>query len=1315
MKQLLRNAVTAKLGYLNNFLPATRLLFLLVMAAAATAQTEYKGNALNRSKNFMSGNLVRTVYYNYGLMGNIGEISGEWPAGTGDEYVGDVSPLVGVEFIHPNGDTLHSVTTSDGPRGNPDGPPGGGRFWGFEPLPGFAATPLAGEDPQVAISNDTSTWPDFWPDKMYNDVRDRHWQRDNTDPGWAAAWNGYFGKNVLSADQETYFQMDDQADEEWFERTLFNNPDTVTTWDPPTPDVNQTITIVYDAVKGTLSDNTPAVTLRWGINEQTHDLWDLPPQAIWPQGSSVVGAVLQTPMTALGNGRFTVSITPNSAVGSLHLQFTDGTALDDNYHANWNIFLGDGEQTYHFYPSREDSSRRGVGLRVTVRGLQWAHFLAQDCIFWLYDITNISSYTYDKVTFGMVVGTLSGGRQDSRDDLARFILSTGITYSYDSDDQGSPGWVPVRPGEINVGIVGYAFLESPGNPVDGIDNDGDDTLGIAPRLDRSTLQLMTSPRVIQPNDNIILTDYDSYERTVSTFPPDGPLRYNFRGIEKLVFPGDTLVEDGTNGLDDNFNGIIDERNDTTLVGLRYIDYFTGAGASDAMLDEARDDGIDNDHDWNPRKDDVGADGVAGTRDFGESDGQPTDGEPNFDRTDVDESDQIGLTAFEYFAPPGAVRMRDDPGLWFRMIPGKVDTVNPSPEDGDFIYGSGYFPLRPGQTERFSMALVYGADLQDIQNNEATVQQIYNENYNFARPPDPPTVWAVPGDGQVTLYWDGTRSENSIDQVSDTTDFEGYKIYRSTDPRFLEVFTVTDYLGNPTFFRPIAQFDLDNDWDDFYPEAVNGLSFYLGTNSGLQHSWTDHSVENGQTYYYAVCAYDRGDLSRHIFPAENDKTINVDAAGNVTLDINCAVVRPRAPAAGYTGPELSVIQHSVGRATGSFATEVLDPLKVPDRAEYSFNFRYYPDTLIIDSLPGDSIPGDTTFRELFGYALTRATSGNANADTVIRFEPIVTERSLLGKAAQFATYYDSLFNLPLGTYDPREHFNVGTTSIYDGQRSYYLVPRDSNLIREFSGWADTTRHQYEFSFDRFRDPTIFLEGQRLPADYQIEWYAGVVDTSAYLNYYDLRIFQPIPVNFKVHNLTLDQYIDFLFVDATPNQVVDPGDLIIFFEHTRTAAGADTQIVSWFTGFSFSAANGDTARPADGDVLGLFIYQGFTTADQYDYATRSARVDANNARLDRIKVYPNPYVAVSAQEPANPFEEGRGERRITFIHLPERCTIRIYNIKGDLVREIEHSAGIDDGQANWDLRSDDGLNVAYGVYLYHVESPYGDKTGRFAVVK
>jgi hypothetical protein len=67
------------------------------------------------------------------------------------------------------------------------------------------------------------------------------------------------------------------------------------------------------------------------------------------------------------------------------------------------------------------------------------------------------------------------------------------------------------------------------------------------------------------------------------------------------------------------------------------------------------DGIDNDGDWDPLNDDVGLDGNFGTFDTGEADGLPTSGrgtdapgEPHIDKTDVSESDQLGLTSFYYF-------------------------------------------------------------------------------------------------------------------------------------------------------------------------------------------------------------------------------------------------------------------------------------------------------------------------------------------------------------------------------------------------------------------------------------------------------------------------------------------------------------------------------------------------------------------------------------------------------------------------------------------------------------------------------------------
>ena len=43
---------------------------------------------------------------------------------------------------------------------------------------------------------------------------------------------------------------------------------------------------------------------------------------------------------------------------------------------------------------------------------------------------------------------------------------------------------------------------------------------------------------------------------------------------------------------------------------------------------------------------------------------------------------------------------------------------------------------------------------------------------------------------MTLYWDNV-AEQAVDPLTGTRDFEGYKIYRSEDYTFSDVYTITD--------------------------------------------------------------------------------------------------------------------------------------------------------------------------------------------------------------------------------------------------------------------------------------------------------------------------------------------------------------------------------------------------------------------------------------------------------------------------------------------------------------------------------------------
>ncbi len=75
--------------------------------------------------------------------------------------------------------------------------------------------------------------------------------------------------------------------------------------------------------------------------------------------------------------------------------------------------------------------------------------------------------------------------------------------------------------------------------------------------------------------------------------------------------------------------------------------------------------------------------------------------------------------------------------------------------------------------------------------------------NSFKPPNTPTVSAVPGDKEVTLYWD-TVAEESVDPITGK-DFEGYVIYRSTDPAFNDIQTITDGKGSGFLNDPLKNF------------------------------------------------------------------------------------------------------------------------------------------------------------------------------------------------------------------------------------------------------------------------------------------------------------------------------------------------------------------------------------------------------------------------------------------------------------------------------------------------------------------------------
>lgn len=1235
-----------------HFKKITVFFLLLIVFLSEVMYSQYipskeRGDQTVRRKTQMEGNQIRTTVFNYGMTGRESGVPiteqtpYEWPKNTGQVYLAVCGIVVGAEVIDDNGETQRIISRMhylDNPAGT--------KSWSFEPIPGYfkeGTLDVIATAKKNPDQDDKDTWPSFWPDK----------QGDLEDPGWPGQWNGYFGKGITQADQEIFFR-----------------------------------------------------------------------------------------------------------------------SSDNNY------------DKYAFYfPDTTDLTRKGLGIILDTRLMAWNQILVQDALFILFKIKNDGTEPLNKV--GVTITWADFVGEDGGDDLSEFDVLNDIAWSRDADNRSpSPAF-----GSDPVGIVAGVFLETPGNSIDRIDNDGDGEIGgpkvtesmlagesdlsILPEdplyslrydgidnngnglIDESSVHIafqdqpgvayadgidqnvnaeVGSPVISQEmidqsasdrwkrwpvspeNDTIqngkvhlIMVEADDLGRAykdnidndgdgedgspvitqeiVTLASNDAPyFRYKIPGTQIILYDvkAEDLGKKYSDGIDNDDNGAIDEFMDDGI---------------DEMIDEARNNGIDDDGDWNPISDDVGLDGLTDTGDPGENDGKPTSGsrfglpgEPNVDVTDVSETDQIGLTGSFYKPSSEWISTYSDNYIWNNfMVPGNFfDPANITPADYNLFVSSGLFSLQPGQTEPISLAVILAnGPVQDpngqrrkeaILDKKVRAQETYNNDYQFANAPIVPTLTAIAGDNKVTLYWD-EEAESSFDEYisnigGNGNDFEGYKIYRASDPAFLDAKIITNAQGQPTFLLPIKQFDLDDGIKGYDSVGFEGVRFDLGDDTGLLHSFIDYDVKNGFTYYYAITSYDFGYTAGGIAPSECGISISLNPDGTVkTIGKNVAQVTPDAPSAGFVSSALSEINLIEGFTTSKIYAEIVDPDQIKEGHVYYITFE------------------DTVKR---GAADTLTTKNYTLVDST-------ANDTLINKSTEWGADVEG--------------------KLIDGFRLTLINESRVSLNTDLSRWSDPS--VTKFKLEKFVQNPNFIQGQERPNDYLILFGDVGFDTSTSFRRNNI-LYPSIPVNFKVFNKSTNNFIDFGFLEFDNTGPFPTGwfssnggsrqDRIVFLE---TNEGDTTLVPTWW--FYLDRADTNIAPhviPQQGDTAIISLIKPFLSSDVFRFTSKSAYIDKAQAQmeLDNIKVVPNPYLANAYWEPKNPYSSGRGPRSIHFTHLPNKCTIRIFTVSGELVKEIDHESNLADGSAEWDLLTRDNLSASYGVYIYHVDAPgIGTKSGKFAIIK
>jgi hypothetical protein len=891
--------------------------------------------------------------------------------------------------------------------------------------------------------------------------------------------------------------------------------------------------------------------------------------------------------------------------------------MDDDYYDAWD-----------FDPDTTDTTRRGLGLKIEVRGFQWANPQAGNVIFWHYDITNEGTTDFDdNIIFGLYMDSGVGGSAlscdevyESDDDNAYFdrtfdqnvinLVYTWDKYGHGRDLSGNCG---------KTGYLGYAYLETPGNSTDRIDNDED---GITDeKRDGGAGQLITGRDEIRAYVN---AHYDMLKFVVEY----GPL----------------------------------ERRAAYKLGR----WWTG----------------DEDLDWNGDVHDTGADGIGETGDAGEGDGIPTSGETNFDKTDLNESDQIGLTGFKMNRIKAGqgnpnqevenIVFYTDPNNWPQRL--YEQFTDPDPEarfdpplaanyNIGFLFASGPFRLAAGKTERFSLALAAGADLDELRRTVRTVQQIYNANYQFAVPPPTPTVTAEAGDGYVRLSWNDV-SERGIDPVTNENDFEGYRIYRSTDPEFQDPRIIITGTGNTPIGngKPIAQFDLRDGKRGFSAQSVEGISYYLGKDIGIRHTWTDSTVTNGQQYYYAVCAYDFGSDSLEFYPSENAITVSHTPRGGVVMPINVVAARPEPKVMGFASAQTDSVTRLTGKGIGTIRMQIVNSNLIPDDHVFKLSFA---------TVSPDSIHAST-------YALTDTTTGAV------------------------------LFNTG------RDFSAAGIGPVGGGLLPLVQTAKTLSIDKDLSGFEPGSPTNTHLKVAYQNSLPINLRRIDFPLELSIVFSDAVVDTGI-----ELYPIDPWPAKFRVFadTETGPRQLDFRFrdldADAALNRVDEYFDIVSYLPGDPPVPKS-----TWRVQLDTLGTGGAPRIPGAGDIYHLRLQLPFGADDAFVFRTKGQRIDEEKAGSETpLKPYvvPNPYVGSASFEPERFAISGRGERRMEFRGLPQSCTIRIYTVHGDLVQTLQHD-GSNDGYVAWNLRTKDNLDVAPGLYVFHVDGgKYGESIGKFAVIK
>ena len=711
-------------------------------------------------------------------------------------------------------------------------------------------------------------------------------------------------------------------------------------------------------------------------------------------------------------------------------------------------------------------------------------------------------------------------------------------------------------------------------------------------------------------------------------------------------------------------------------------------------------------------------------------------------------------------------------------------VEPLPANyDDQRFVQSYGPIEsfaPGDTFNVIIAVAIGEGLAGLQSASDWAQKLYDDDYIAPAPPPSPMVTAYPADGQVSLIWDSTGRwvddgvNKNIEEYVDATDpektFEGYRVYRrdtaydenTGDPvkdwKLLMEFDRPSATGN---FFTVAHVGKQSDaiiesmgdephFAEFFKNATYAIKFNSST-----------SFEVINTTLWEVMAYNaefpangggyviiKDPATGEPYPDGTYRSGEQIYFGGLYVKITDGPSGP--PVAGDIFRVVSTPSQALGEDVGikNFFTDT----GLTNGIQYTYAVTSY-DT----GNPKKGLPEmESSQIETMVHVVPRANPAGYREPTVdvanpeklsVTVESMVLEPKKVTGHEYKIVWYGAKQTGP-GAYITGPGYQPPAYEIIDTTTNQTVVEKQT------FDWYDANDYAvFEARSPLFDGIMLKMKGVdvtygtpdenpindvKLTAGTVTDWSVNIESPGAgentWPNIFWSTYYRPHTYSIKftddTHVKVVDEDIgeDIKFNDQRAdgyaiwngsawsdeyNPEETSGFFRIFIRGAYVYIKDPNGEIS--AGDVFTVEMGGVAAPQDGDEL-LLSTQG-----------ESLEPEDIKDDLGKIRVVPNPYFVT------NRAVISEGTDKVFFTHLPPRCTIRIYTLVGELVREIKHESntpfspderlaqGDKGGTAEFDLLNRYNQALASGVYIFHVEAQdesnnvIGNKIGRFAIIR